>query len=165
MRTVNGGGTGMSMLKEADFYYGAVLSLLINKGICPALIEGGKVRQIYKLTTDQKDFLLFLKYRSKPIDTKTPNYKSWQFSFSDDDIKELTQFMSSAKHLSVGLVCGNEKLSTSEYAVINRDELEQLFRQSKTTLTISRKKGEKAFRIIIGGSREKAIQIPSNRLY
>ena len=141
----------MSTLKEADFYYGAVLSTLINKGICPALIEKGKDRQIYSFTTNKKDFLLFLKYRSKPIDTKTPNYTSWQFCFSDDDISELTQFISSAKHLSVGLVCGNEKLSTSEYAVLNRDNLALLFSQSKTTFTISRKKGEKAFRILIGG--------------
>ena len=33
----------MSILKEADFYYGAVLSTLINRGICPALVESGIV--------------------------------------------------------------------------------------------------------------------------
>lgn len=43
----------MSTLKEADFYYGAVLSTLINKGICPALIEKGKDRQIYSFTTNK----------------------------------------------------------------------------------------------------------------
>ena len=37
----------MSILKEADFYYGAVLSTLINRGICPALVESGEDRQIY----------------------------------------------------------------------------------------------------------------------
>ena len=155
----------MSILKEADFYYGAVLSALINRGICPALVEGGNDRQIYNFTTNEQDFLLFIKYRSKPISTKTPEYTSWQFCFSADDIKELTQFMSSAKHLCVGLVCGNQKLNTSEYAVLHKEDLIQLFSEGKNAFTISRKKGEKAFRISVGGGRGNAIQISSNRLY
>ena len=59
----------MSILKEADFYYGAVLSTLINRGICPALVESGKDRQIYDFVTNKKEFRLFVKYRSKPINT------------------------------------------------------------------------------------------------
>ena len=43
----------MSILKEADFYYGAVLSTLINRGICPALVESGEDRQIYDFVTNQ----------------------------------------------------------------------------------------------------------------
>ena len=155
----------MSILKEADFYYGSVLSTLINKGICPVLVESGNDRQIYDFTTDKKDFLLFLKYRSKPIDTKTPDYKSWQFCFSIDDTKELKQFISSDKYLCVGLVCGDEKLNRSEYAVLNKNDIGKLFAEGKNTLTISRKKDEKAFRISIGGGRGKALQVPSNRLY
>ena len=57
----------MSMLKEADFYYGAILSTLLNHNICPALIEGGTDRQVYDFTTDHKDFRLFVKYRSAPV--------------------------------------------------------------------------------------------------
>ena len=53
----------MSILKEADFYYGAVLSTLINRGICPALVESGKDRQIYDFVTNKKEFRLFVKYR------------------------------------------------------------------------------------------------------
>lgn len=83
----------MSILKEADFYYGAVLSTLINRGICPALVESGKDRQIYDFVTNKKEFRLFVKYRSKPINTKTPEYSSWQFHFSDDGKRELTLFM------------------------------------------------------------------------
>lgn len=45
----------MSILKEADFYYGAVLSTLINRGICPALVESGKDRQIYDFVTNKKE--------------------------------------------------------------------------------------------------------------
>ena len=155
----------MSILKEADFYYGAVLSTLINRGICPALVEGGTDRQIYDFMTDRKTFRLFVKYRSEPIETKSPEYSSWQFRFSDDDKRELTQFLSESNHLSVGLICGNDKLSTSEYAVLHKEEIEYLFAEQKETFTISRKKRERAFRISIGGGRDNAIQIPSNRLY
>lgn len=60
----------MSVLKVSDFYYGAVLSKLLSDKITPALIEGGVDRQIYEFTTDLGDFRLFLKYRSKEINTK-----------------------------------------------------------------------------------------------
>lgn len=155
----------MSILKEADFYYGAVLSTLINRGICPALVESGKDRQIYDFMTNKKEFRLFVKYRSRPIGTKTPEYSSWQFHFSDDDKHELTMFMSESKHLSVGLVCGESQLNKSQYAVLHREEVIRLFDEQKDSFTISRKTGEKAFRISIGGGRENALQIPSNRLY
>ena len=155
----------MSILKEADFYYGAVLSTLINRGICPALVESGKDRQIYDFTTNKKEFRLFVKYRSRSINTKTPEYSSWQLHFSDDDKRELALFISGAKHLSVGLVCGEGKFNKSQYAVLHREELIKLFDEKKDSFTISRKTGEKAFRISIGGGRDNALQIPSNRLY
>ena len=47
----------MSILKEADFYYGAVLSTLINRGICPALVESGEDRQIYDFVTNKKELV------------------------------------------------------------------------------------------------------------
>lgn len=155
----------MSKLKEADFYYGAVLSTLINQGICPALVEGGNDRQIYDFTTDERDFRLFVKYRSKPISTKSEGYYSWQFAFSPNDMKELKEFITLDKHLCLGLVCGNGKLSDSEYAVLHKQELKQLFNAGKESLTISRKTGEKYFRISIGGGRENAIQIRGSNLY
>lgn len=142
-----------------------VLSTLINRGICPALVESGKDRQIYDFVTNKKEFRLFVKYRSRPINTKTPEYSSWQFHFSDDDKRELTLFMSDEKHLSVGLVCGEDQLNKSQYAVLHREEVIRLFDEQKDSFTISRKTGEKAFRISIGGGRENALQIPSNRLY
>ena len=155
----------MSKLKEADFYYGAVLSTLLNHKICPVMIEGGKDRQVYDFTTDHKDFRLFLKYRSIPA-TEGQDYTSWQFIFSDEDIKELTQYMAMDLELSVGLVCGQKLLSTSEYAVLHKADIQKIFfDERKKSLTISRKKGERAFRISIGGGRDNALQIKANTLY
>lgn len=50
------GGIKMAKLKVSDFYYGAVLSLLFNKGINPALVEGDSNRQVYDISTDKGDF-------------------------------------------------------------------------------------------------------------
>jgi hypothetical protein len=156
----------MSKLKEADFYYGAVLSNLLNNHICPALIEGGTDRQIYDFTTDNTEFKLFVKYRSEPIKTKTVNYLSWQFAFSDSDIRELSDYYSQNMNVSLGLVCGDVPMRQSQYAVLHKNELkEQLLQSGKKSITLSIKKGERAFRLSVGGGREKAIQIPSNRLY
>lgn len=155
----------MAKLKEADFYYGSIISMLLNNNICPVLVEGGTDRQIYEFTTNEGEFKLFLKYRSEPIPTKTDGYQSWQFVFSGDDVTELRRFIDDEKHLSVGLVCGMNSLSSSEYAVLHKKEISQLLDAGKTSVTISRKSGEKAFRISVGGGRENALQVKSNRMY
>lgn len=155
----------MARLKEADFYYGSIISMLLNNEICPVLVEGGADRQVYEFTTNEGDFKLFLKYRSEPIQTKAEGYQSWQFGFSADDIAELRRYISENKHLSVGLVCGMNTLSNSEYAVLHKEEIGQLLDAGKTSVTISRKSGEKAFRISVGGGRENAMKVESNRKY
>lgn len=155
----------MSKLKEADFYYGAVLSTLLNNHICPALIEGGTDRQVYDFTTDHKDFRLFVKYRSAPNHTNNPDYNSWQFIFSPSDMEELKGYMELDRELSLGLVCGQEQLNQSHLAVLHKDELETIFAQGKNSLTVSLKKGEHSFRLSIGGGRDNALRVKTNRLY
>lgn len=155
----------MSKLKETDFYYGAVLSSLINNHICPALIEGGTDRQIYDFTTDKKDFRLFVKYRSVPVKTKTEGYISWQFSFSESDIRELKECCNSMNYFSLGLICGDCSIKHGQYAVLHKEDIVKLLESGKTSITIGIKKGEHAFRIFVGGGRTNALQIPSNRQY
>lgn len=155
----------MSKLKEADFYYGAVLSTLLNNHICPVLIEGGTDRQVYDFTTNQGDFRLFVKYRSSANSTSNPDYNSWQFVFSRSDMKELKSYMRLDKQLSIGLVCGQSQLSQSLLAVLHKEELETIFSHGKTSLTISLRKGERLFRISIGGGRDNALRVKTNRLY
>ena len=154
----------MANLKEADFYYGSVLSRLLCRNINPAIVENGNDRQIMKFTTNQGDFIMFLKYRSKPV-TKKDGYRSWEFTFSANDLTELRQFLSQPIHLSLGLVCADDKLDTSEYAVLHKTDIQSIFVLGKTSFTISRKKGEHAYRVFIGGGRSKAILIPSNRVF
>ena len=155
----------MAKLVESDFYYGAVLSTLLNNGICPMLIEGGADRQVYDFTTDEKETRLFVKYRSAPIDTKTEGYFSWQFIFSDKDLREIKDYLKSERDFSLGLVCGANKLNQSQYVVLERKVIEELFVQGKTSLTVSRKKNERYFRVAVGGGRDNSIKVKANRIY
>ena len=65
--------------------------------------------------------------------------------------------------LSLALVCGMEGLSDSEIAVLNKSEVEELLNLEKLSITISRKKNERAYRISIGGGRNSAMKIKANQ--
>ena len=155
----------MSKFKEADFYYGAVLSALFNNGISPMLLEGGTDRQVYNFTTNATDFRLFIKYRSEGRAGAKDGYISWTFVFSYEDVTELKKYIADSQHLSLGLVCSMKQFNDSEYVVLHKEEIQEIFDAGKTSLTVSRKKGEKAFRISMGGGRENSMSVPSNRLY
>ena len=153
----------MSKIKVADFYYGAVLSMLFNRHVNPALVESDDNRQIYDLTTNNGSCRLYIKYRADRIRTKTEDYNSWQFGFSQSEIDELKNYMNSNINLSMALVCGVEGLSESEIAVLDKKEIDELLKLDKTSITISRKKNERAYRISLGGGRSAAIQVKANR--
>ena len=155
----------MADLREGDFYYGAILSHCFNQGICPLLIEGKgkKNRRLYDCTTNEGDFKLFAKYRSAPNKSEKEGYNSWQFSFSDKDIAELTQFKDEEGELSLGLVCGKESLCDSEIAFLNKEEIASLLERGKKSVTISHKTGEKNYRVHVGGGRKNAMQVSYNR--
>lgn len=100
----------------------------------PALIEGDDDRQVYDLSTNKGDLRLFIKYRTDKQKTKKPDYNSWLFS-----------------------------LTESEIALINKDEIKQILERQKSSITISRMKNERAFRIAVGGGRDNSIPIKANR--
>jgi len=154
----------MPKFKVADFYYGAVLSMLFNNNITPALVEGNNDRQIYDFTTDNGNFRLFIKYRSKGRLGSDGEYRSWQFTFTAGDLDEISKYLVEERHFRLALVCGEERLDDSELAILTPEEIEQCLGNGKTSLTISRARGEKAFRISIGGGRDNSIKIPSKRL-
>lgn len=152
----------MSRIKVADFYYGAVLSMLFSHNIKPALIENGSDRQVYDFTTNNAKFTLFVKYRSERVETKKEGYNSWNFNLKNDMV-DLSKYLDEGKNLILALVCGSEELGESELAILDGDDINLLIFNNKNTFTISRKKGEKAFRISLGGCREGAHQIKCNR--
>ena len=154
----------MSKLKEADFYYGAILSHCFHNGFKPMMVEGGDSRQVYDCTTDSGDFRLFTKYRSAPISSKTEGYNSWQFVLSDGDIAELSGYLKMDGELSLALLCGNTPFKESEIAFLHKDEIQTVLNAEKGSITISRKAGERKFRIAMGGGRDNSLQIEAKRV-
>lgn len=153
----------MSKLKQADFYYGAILSHCFHNGFKPMLVEGGENRRIYDCTTDNSNFKLFTKYRSTPIQNQKEGYNSWQFVFSKNDISELSDYLTMTGDFSLGLLCGNTTFGKSEIAFLHKEEVRTVLEANKESITISRKAGERKFRIAMGGGRENALQIECNR--
>lgn len=153
----------MARIKEADFYYGSVLSMLFNKEINPALVESSNDRQVYDITVDKNDFRLFIKYRSDKNQTKTVDYYSWTFILTPKDISELHNYIQQGHNLVLSLVCGVKNLSESEIALLNKDEIIEILKLQKSSITISRRKNEHSYRIATTGSRKSAIQIKANR--
>ncbi len=156
----------MSKIKVADFYYGAALSVLFNNSnskITAALIESDDNRQLYGLMTDKNECQLFIKYRSAKIDTKTKDYYSWLFSLTERDKSEIQALIDKGYNLVLVLVCGVAGLSDSELALIDKEQVKELISMGKDSITISRKKHERAYRILVGGGRENAMQVTANR--
>lgn len=158
----------MPKVRTADFYYGAVLSMLFNNksngSIAPALVEGDNDRQIYDFTTDNTEFKLFVKYRTDKQDTKTDEYSSWEFSLTNKDKSEILNFINGKTcNIVIALMCGTKNLNESEIALIGKDQIKKIINSNKTSITISRKKNEKEFRISMGGGRDKSMQIKANR--
>jgi hypothetical protein len=153
----------MSKIKVSDFYYGAVLSMLLSNGVKPVLLESDENRQVYDLATDNGECRLFMKYRRDKQDTKTQDYSSWTFVLTDSDKEEITGYIQEGFNLIVALVCGVADLAESEVAVLDRDQIQELIMLDKNSITISRKKNERAYRISLGGGRENAMLVRANR--
>lgn len=154
----------MAKLRVADFYYGAAISFLFNKGLAPVLVEAGENRQVYEITADDTEFRLYMKYR-KTSRLGTDGYRSWTFSLTDNEVNELKDYLAQNLHLSMHLICVEEELSSSELVVIHGEEIQQLLDGGKTSITVSIKPRERAYRISIGGDRDNAIRVPTSRYY
>ena len=155
----------MAKMTTGNFYYGGYLLSLMQRGICPTLIERSEDRQVYEFMTNQQNFRLFLKYRSMPNATQREGYRSWSFALTPQDVQELTRYCQEAQHLSVGLICGNLPLRDSECAVLHKDEIQGLLEAGQTSLTVSRQAGEKAFRLSRTGGRALALTLKANRVF
>lgn len=152
----------MSKIKVADFYYGAVLSMLFSHGVKPALVENGSDRQVFDITTDKSEVKLYVKYRAKKNETKKADYSSWVFSINEDK-SELISYIDNGSNLVLALVCGEDDLGESQLAVLDTEQIKQILEADKTTINITIKKGEKAFRIPMDRKREDGMKVKCNR--
>lgn len=153
----------MSRITQADFYYGAVLSTLLNHKITPAYVESNQDSQIYDFSLNHVDFRLYAKYTKDRKNTTTKDYNSWQFGFSKSEIEEIKDYLEKDYNLVIVLVCGMKNLNESEIAVLDKEQIQELIGLNKESISISRKKNERYYRISIGGGRDNSIQIKANK--
>lgn len=113
----------MANVNKADFYYGAMLSVMITRGVQkPALFEESDNKRIYTFYTDKGDYQMYMKYVSAPLKRKRANIQLWQFSFTPDEIKVIESTQDNGKKTLFGLICAKEKLNDTEIVVLNLEQ-------------------------------------------
>ncbi len=79
----------MATICKADYYYGALLSALVNGGLVPALFEKeNDNRQIYEVMTNKASYIIYTKYNTTPSGSKD---FTWSFPFSDNELEEIVK--------------------------------------------------------------------------
>lgn len=118
------GGIIVGVVRKADFYYGSMLSCLINNGLAPAIIERGDSRRRYSLVTNKGEYNIYAKYVSAPIKRQNKDTQLWQFIFSREEVEDIKNYEENenGKKLYFVLICGREKLQDSEIAILSLDE-------------------------------------------
>ncbi|SFP36910.1 hypothetical protein [Salibacterium halotolerans] len=114
----------MSTIRKADFYYGSLLSVLVNNEVAPAIVHpSDDPRRIYSVTTNNGDFEIYSKYVTEPGDRQKNNSKLWNFNFSKEEVQSINQYKSEDKTVLFALLCGqHHKLQDSEIAVLTLEQ-------------------------------------------
>lgn len=146
----------MAIVKKSDCFYGGALSWLFSNKIHPALIYMGDHRQEYEFTTNEKPFVLFMMYRMENS-TERKNYSSWAFGDIRQDVADLEKYRDQGKNPVLALICIKRDLQRSEIAFLFHKDILQI--KDKKSISISRKKNEKQFRIPIDRDRENSWKI------
>ena len=97
----------MSVLKIADFYYGAFLSALLNyAGKKPSLFDQSSSRRIYRLTTDNtpKDYMIYTKY-VLARKNKSDEFDHCIFQFTEEEIQKLISMQEESQNIQLALIC------------------------------------------------------------
>ena len=111
----------MSVLKIADFYYGAFLSALLNyAGKKPSLFDQSNSRRIYRLTTDNtpKDYMIYTKY-VMARKNKSDEFDHWIFQFTEEEIQKLISMQEESQNVQLALICIKNDLKDSEIALVD----------------------------------------------
>jgi hypothetical protein len=141
----------MGVLNKADFYYGALLSGLINSGFTPAIFEQEENRRIYSVTADAGDFMIYSKYVSNPLPRQVEDVQLWQFSFSHDEIEKIRHFNDGNKKHYFALICGKKSFKGSEIAMLSLTEakecLDPNYARDSYRISVKVEKGKHGIRV------------------
>lgn len=158
----------MNGLKKRDFYFGAILSVLLSgkhTHYTPSLISSEKSDRgrIYEFAVDKEpDFILLMAYGTQRQDTYDKIYKSWSFSFNDEQLTKIKSCIDSNEKIKIAYLCGAPQLNQSELAVMdNEDIINTVYKDGelKKNVTIRRDKQKQYYEIFRGKSPRKSYRL------
>lgn len=152
-------------LAKADFYYGALLSQLVNSGFAPAIIERGDTRRIYSFSNDFSDFKVYAKYVAKPASNESES-KRWDFSFNPEEVNTILE---DTTINMFAFICGVRNFKGSEICFLSKEQLYECFGKyftspNRRVTVLLDKKGSRNFTVYGTGldRRENALKIIRN---
>ncbi|PSL45844.1 hypothetical protein B0H94_10699 [Salsuginibacillus halophilus] len=114
----------MTDVRKADFYYGSLLSILINQHKDPRVFEKGEHRRIYAISRAEstgEKLWIYTKYKSEPSENQTHQTKTWTFRFSPDEINAILQLYTAGEEdrYAFALICAKyDCFQESEIALL-----------------------------------------------
>ncbi|MBM7580498.1 hypothetical protein [Jeotgalibacillus terrae] len=115
-------------IPKVDFYFGALLSHLVNRGFSPVMKEGGQDRRIYALENEVDSYFIYAKY------SFTPRFKKesriWTFSFYDNEMEKTLRSRHDGQYL-FAFICGEEDLENTEIILLTASEVSECIKTSE----------------------------------
>ena len=152
----------MKSLKQEHFYYGAILTAIMeyNPDTSIVLLQPkNDTRKIYKIQTNQcQECIIFFKHAFE----KENGSQSWLYQFSDNDKKFLEECYQRKTPVFIYLLCAVDNLKNSEIAVLRYEEFNEV--SSKSNFTISKEKRSRNFYLHRSKSPKDAILISRSRI-
>lgn len=159
----------MSETKKSHHYFGAALSHLINNGCKIAIIESSSTINTYSIFTDANEYELLMKYRALDRISTKRDSRSWNFSFTPDEVYKIWgKFVDKDdnKERFLLLVCSQKNLKNTEFVLINKQHIQDIFYQNeKVSITVRIEKHSPYIQIHLEKSQNGCLQIQRNIIH
>lgn len=107
-------------VNKSDYYYGALLSKILDNNCTPVLVNKDANRGVYKITTNNRETLIYMKYVTNKQDDLL-----WNFRFTKENLEEIKSYMEQDVDLMFGLICSYESLLFTELGLCKLDEFKK----------------------------------------
>lgn len=152
----------MKSLKQEHFYYGAILTAIMEYNPDTSLVllqPQNDSRKVYHIMTNSsQECVIFFKHAFE----KKEGSQSWVYKFSEIDKTFLKECHNKKIPTFIYLLCAVDNLKNSEIAVLKYDEFNEV--AHKNNFTISLKKNFPKFYLHRSKSPKDDLVIPRNRI-